>query len=100
MRWANPQQLILYPTTQLKNDADSIAKANMPKPVDPRLYTDSDGDGVVDLFDKEANTPAGSVVSGGGVAMDLDKIIRDAIKNNLPKDECEALFSKCRVRYR
>ncbi len=45
------------------------------------------------LFDKEPNTPAGSVVSGGGVAMDLDKIIRDAIKNNLPKDECEALFS-------
>ena len=25
--------------------------------------------------------------------MDLDKIIRDAIKNNLPKDECESLFS-------
>src|SRR5690606_28565073 len=63
------------------------------KPVDPRLYTDTDGDGVADLFDKEPNTPAGSVVSGGGVAMDLDKIIRDAIKNNLPKDECEALFS-------
>lgn len=93
LRWANPQSLIPVPYNPTMDDADSIAKANMPKPVDPRLYTDSDGDGVADLFDKEANTPAGSVVSGGGVAMDLDKIIRDAIKNNLPKDECEALFS-------
>lgn len=93
LRWTNPKQLIPVPYNPTMNDADSIAKANMPKPVDPRLYTDSDGDGVADLFDKEANTPLGSVVSGGGVAMDLDKIIRDAIKNNLPKDECEALFS-------
>ncbi|MCF0070563.1 OmpA family protein [Dyadobacter sp. CY261] len=93
LRWANPQQLIPVPYNPTMNDADSIAKANMPKPVDPRLYTDSDGDGVADLFDKEANTPAGSIVSGGGVALDIDKIIRDAIKNNLPKDECEALFS-------
>jgi OOP family OmpA-OmpF porin len=93
LRWANPQSLIPIPYNPTMDDADSIAKANMPKPVDPRLYTDSDGDGVADLFDKEPNTPAGSVVSGGGVAMDLDKIIRDAIKNNLPKDECEALFS-------
>ena len=93
LRWANPQSLIPVPYNPTMEDADSIAKANMPKPVDPRLYTDTDGDGVADLFDKEPNTPAGSVVSGGGVAMDLDKIIRDAIKNNLPKDECEALFS-------
>ncbi|MCE7040800.1 OmpA family protein [Dyadobacter sp. CY312] len=93
LRWANPQSLIPVPYNPTMDDADSIAKANMPKPVDPRLYTDTDGDGVADLFDKEPNTPAGSVVSGGGVAMDLDKIIRDAIKNNLPKDECEALFS-------
>ena len=93
LRWANPQSLIPVPYNPTMSDADSIAKANMPKPVDPRLYTDTDGDGVADLFDKEANSPLGSVVSGGGVAMDLDKIIRDAIKNNLPKDECEALFS-------
>jgi OOP family OmpA-OmpF porin len=93
LRWADPKALIPVPYNPTMSDADSIAKANMPKPVDPRLYTDSDGDGVADLFDKEPNTPLGSVVSGGGVAMDLDKIIRDAIKNNLPKDECEALFS-------
>ena len=93
LRWADPRALVPPPYNPTMEDADSIAKANMPKPVDPRLYTDSDGDGVADLFDKEANTPAGSVVSGSGVAIDLDKYITDAIKNNLPKDECEALFS-------
>ncbi len=93
LRWADPKSLIPVPYNPTMDDADSIAKAIMPPPVDPRLYTDTDGDGVADLFDKEANTPLGSIVSGGGVAMDIDKIIRDAIKNNLPKDECEALFS-------
>ncbi len=93
LRWADPKKLIPLPYNPTMDDADSIAKANMPKAVDPRLYTDSDGDGVADLFDKEPNTPAGSVVSGGGVAIDIDKYITDAIKNNLPKDECEALFS-------
>ncbi len=93
LRWADPRALVPPPYNPTMDDADSIAKANMPKAVDPRLYTDSDGDGVADLFDKEPNTPAGSVVSGGGVAIDLDKYITDAIKNNLPKDECEALFS-------
>ncbi len=93
LRWADPRALVPPPYNPTMEDADSIAKANMPKAVDPRLYTDSDGDGVADLFDKEPNTPAGSVVSGGGVAIDLDKYITDAIKNNLPKDECEALFS-------
>lgn len=93
LRWTDPKNLIPKVYNPTLSDADSIAKANMPAPVDPRLYTDSDGDGVADLFDKEANTPAGSIVSGGGVALDIDRIIRDAIKNNLPKDECEALFS-------
>ncbi len=93
LRWADPKSLIPAPYNPTMNDADSIAKANMPKAVDPRLYTDSDGDGVADLFDKEPNTPAGSVVSGGGIAIDMDKYIMDAVKNNLPKDECEALFS-------
>lgn len=93
LRWADPKALVPPPYNPTMSDADSIAKANMPKAVDPRLYSDSDGDGVADLFDKEPNTPAGSVVSGAGVAIDIDKYIFDAIKNNLPKDECEALFS-------
>jgi OOP family OmpA-OmpF porin len=93
LRWADPKALVPLPYNPTMTDADSIARSNMPKAIDPRLYSDSDGDGVADLFDKEPNTPAGSVVSGSGVAIDLEKYIFDAIKNNLPKDECEALFS-------
>ncbi|MDF7819266.1 OmpA family protein [Runella sp. MFBS21] len=92
LRYTNPLDLIAPPYNPTMNDADSIAKANMPKPVDPRLYTDSDGDGVADLFDKEPSTPANSIVSGGGVAMDLEKYIKDIIAKNLPKEECEAMF--------
>jgi outer membrane protein OmpA-like peptidoglycan-associated protein len=33
---------------------------------------DSDGDGVVDQFDKEANTPAGAKVYGNGISLDSD----------------------------
>ncbi|WP_229310947.1 OmpA family protein [Larkinella soli] len=92
LRWADPKDLIKEPYNPTMNDADSIAKANMPKPVDPRLYTDSDNDGVADLFDKEANTPAGSVVSGAGVAMNLDSIISSILRSKFAP-ECEALFS-------
>ena len=92
LRYTNPLDLIAPPYNPTMNDADSIAKANMPKPVDPRLFTDTDGDGVADLFDKEPNTPANSIVSGGGVAMDLEKYVKDIIAKNLPKEECEAMF--------
>ncbi|WP_234733054.1 OmpA family protein [Tellurirhabdus bombi] len=92
LRWADPKDLIKEPYNPTMNDADSIAKANMPKPVDPRLYTDSDNDGVADLFDKEPSTPAGSVVSGAGVAMNLDSIISSLLRSKLTP-ECEALFS-------
>lgn len=92
LRWADPKDLIKVPYNPTMNDADSIAKANMPKPVDPRLYTDSDNDAVADLFDKEPNTPANSVVSGAGVAMNLDSIISSLLRSKLTP-ECEALFS-------
>lgn len=91
-RWTSPSQLVVPVYNPTVRDADSVAKANMPKPVDPKLYTDSDGDGVADLFDKEPNTPLGSVVSGSGVAIDLKKRITDVVISKLPKDECEALF--------
>lgn len=35
--------------------------------------TDTDGDGVIDMMDKEANTPAGAPVDVRGVALDSDK---------------------------
>jgi len=91
LRWTDPRDLIKPPYNPTMNDADSIAKANMPKPVDPRLYTDTDNDGVADLFDKEPSTPAGSVVSGAGVAMNLDSIISSLLRSKLTP-ECEALF--------
>jgi OOP family OmpA-OmpF porin len=93
LRYASPAQLLPPVYNPTLSDADSIAKANMPEAVDPRLYTDTDGDGVADLFDKEPNTPEGSWVSGGGVAMDLNQLVDDAIpKDKLKKDDCDALF--------
>lgn len=93
LRYTSPAQLIPSVYNPTMSDADSIAKANMPDPVDPRLYTDTDGDGVADLFDKEPNTPAGSWVSGGGVAMDLAELVDSAIpKDQLKKDDCDTIF--------
>ncbi len=40
--------------------------------VDPRQVKDSDGDGVVDMYDKEPNTPKKSFVYGNGVSVDSD----------------------------
>lgn len=37
------------------------------------LFVDTDGDGVIDQFDKEPNTPRGAMVYGNGVAVDTDK---------------------------
>lgn len=92
LRWTGPNDLIKDPYNPTMNDADSIAKANMPKPIDPRLYTDTDNDGVADLFDKEPQTPQGSVVSGAGVAMNLDSIISSLLRSKFAP-ECENLFS-------
>lgn len=93
LRYASPAQLIPPVYNPTMADADSIAKVNMPDAVDPRLYTDTDGDGVADLFDKEPNTPAGSWVSGGGVAMDLQQLVDAVIpKDKLKKDDCDTIF--------
>ena len=37
-----------------------------------KMTTDSDNDGVADIFDKEPNTAAGNKVDGSGVSMDVD----------------------------
>lgn len=37
-----------------------------------KLSTDTDNDGVADIFDKEPNTPSGAVVDGAGRALDSD----------------------------
>ena len=54
--------------------------------VDPKItitLLDSDGDGVIDNFDKEPDTPPGTLVYGNGVSVDSD---RDGVSDD--KDEC------------
>ena len=54
-------------TTQISNIQTQVDTLNA------RMSTkDSDGDGVFDQFDKEANTPAGAAVDFRGVALDTD----------------------------
>lgn len=92
LRWTNPDDLTkptFLPTVAI---ADSVAKANMPKPVDPRLYRDSDDDGVADLFDKEPRTPTGSVVSGAGVAINLTELLYRTAQSR-EVGECEGIVS-------
>ncbi len=57
--WVNPFEALNKNMEEIQANIDGLA-------------TDSDGDGVSDLFDKEANTPAESKVDGSGRAMDSD----------------------------
>jgi outer membrane protein OmpA-like peptidoglycan-associated protein len=50
----------------LQNQIDTV------KEEQKKLGTDSDGDGVADMFDKEPNTPAGCAVDANGVTKDTD----------------------------
>jgi len=45
--------------------------------------TDTDGDGIADVFDKEPNTPAGATVDSKGVTIDSDK---DGVPDYLDKE--------------
>ncbi len=93
LRYSNPNSLVAPPYNPTMKDADSVVAANQPKPLDPRLFTDSDGDGVADLFDKEPGTPANSMVSGSGLGIDIKSICNNFAKPAAPvKDECEAMF--------
>ena len=57
VEWVNPLAFIM---------------ANQPKPKEPNLK-DTDGDGVLDVLDKEPTTPAGYAVDSHGVTLDSDK---------------------------
>ncbi|MFT4033014.1 MAG: OmpA family protein, partial [Siphonobacter sp.] len=92
LRWTDPKDLIPAPYNPTIDTALARVKAIMPPPVDPRLYTDSDGDGVADLFDKEPNTPANSIVSGAGVAMNLADLLKPYVDKKIPKDICTQIF--------
>lgn len=98
LRWTDPANIIPVPYNPTMDTAVARVQAIMPKPVDPRLYTDSDGDSVADLFDKEANTPPNSIVSGAGVAMDLEKLLKQYVDAKIPKETCTQLFGNVEFR--
>ncbi|MCY7352516.1 MAG: OmpA family protein [Cytophagaceae bacterium] len=98
LRWARPEDVAVPIYNPTMDTALARVKAIMPPPVDPRLYTDTDGDSVADLFDKEPATPPNSVVSGGGVAMDLNKFVKDILDRKKPNDTCLELFTNVEFR--
>lgn len=65
-----PQMLFDNPAARvnsyLQNQIDTV------KEEQKKLGTDSDGDGVSDMFDKEPNTPKGCPVDANGVTKDTD----------------------------
>jgi OmpA-OmpF porin, OOP family len=81
LRYTDPKLLVKPPKILTLAEIDSVAKANKPKEIDPRLLTDTDNDGVSDFFDKEPTTPAGSVVTGAGQKIDFDKYCATAAPN-------------------
>ncbi|MCY7351134.1 MAG: OmpA family protein [Cytophagaceae bacterium] len=89
LRYVDPKLLIKPPKILTIEEIDSVAKANRPKDIDPRLLLDSDNDGVSDFFDKQPNTPPGSIVSGSGEAIDFEKIVN----NIIPGSGCMEIFA-------
>ena len=79
LRYTDPRALLKAPKILTLEEMDSVAKANRPKDIDPRLLLDTDGDGVSDFFDKEPNSPAGSVVDGSGRVLDFDSDVKNAL---------------------
>jgi OOP family OmpA-OmpF porin len=89
LRNTDPRLLIKPEKILTMSEIDSIAKANRPKDIDPRLLIDSDDDGVSDYFDKQPNTPAGSIVSGAGVAIDFEQVVNSLV----PGQACLEIFA-------
>ena len=59
IEWRHPQEGIYSDLARIEKRVD-------------KLYKDSDGDGVSDVFDKDNETPAGVKVYGDGTSMDSD----------------------------
>ncbi len=90
LRYTDPRLLVKPPKILTLDEMDSVAKANRPKDIDPRLLLDTDGDGVSDFFDKEPNSPAGSVVDGSGRVIDFDQYVKNALANGAA---CNEIFA-------
>ncbi|HEY5368600.1 MAG TPA: outer membrane beta-barrel protein [Hanamia sp.] len=65
-----PQMLFDNPVVRMNNALQK--QIDTVKQQQVKLSTDSDGDGVSDMFDKEPNTPAGCPVDAHGVSRDTD----------------------------
>src|SRR6185312_16160520 len=65
-----PQMLFDNPAARINNALQK--QIDTVKAEQVKLSTDSDGDGVSDMFDKEPNTPAGCPVDAHGVSRDTD----------------------------
>ncbi len=90
LRYTDPKVLIKPPKILSLEEMDSVAKANRPEDIDPRLLLDSDGDGVSDFFDKEPDSPAGSIVDGSGRVIDFDSYVKNALSSQLG---CSEVFA-------
>ncbi|GAB2784128.1 hypothetical protein GCM10027275_30300 [Rhabdobacter roseus] len=90
LRYTDPKLLVKPPKILTLEEMDSVAKANRPADIDPRLLLDSDGDGVSDFFDKEPNSPAGSVVDGSGRVIDFDSYVKNALASGIT---CSEIFA-------
>lgn len=90
LRYTDPKVLVKAPKILSLEEMDSVAKANRPADIDPRLLLDTDGDGVSDFFDKEPNSPAGSVVDGSGRVIDFDTYVKNALASGAA---CNEIFA-------
>lgn len=90
LRYTDPRVLLKAPKILTLEEMDSVAKANRPKDIDPRLLLDTDGDGVSDFFDKEPNSPAGSIVDGSGRVIDFDTLVKNALAGGVA---CSEIFA-------
>ena len=59
IEWRHPQESIYNDLARIEKRVD-------------KLYKDTDGDGVSDVFDKDNETPAGAKVYGDGTSLDTD----------------------------
>jgi OOP family OmpA-OmpF porin len=90
LRYTDPKLLVKPPKILTLEEMDSVAKANRPKDIDPRLLLDTDGDGVSDFFDKEPNSPSGSVVDGSGRVINFDQYVKNALASGAA---CTEIFA-------
>ncbi|PWJ57629.1 OOP family OmpA-OmpF porin [Dyadobacter jejuensis] len=90
LRYTDPRVLVKAPKILTLEEMDSVAKANRPEDIDPRLLLDTDGDGVSDFFDKEPNSPAGSIVDGAGRVLDFDSYVKNALATGAA---CSEIFA-------